>query len=124
MTAVASMKWLFNVVVTTRRRFYARDRKENGTILRSAGRPAKTNLQPRILIMTSPAQMLRNVDEISSPKIPCEREGSQNPGTIPPIQRGTIFFSTVRTSTCWNSATIRPNSLVLADHSANTGAVA
>ena len=30
--AITSMKWLFNVVVATRRRFYAFDRKENGTI--------------------------------------------------------------------------------------------
>jgi hypothetical protein len=105
------MKWLFNVVAATRRRFYARDRKENGTIFGSARQPAEANLPPRILIMTSPAQMLRNVDEISSPKILCECEGSQNPGTNLPIQRGTIFFSTVRRSTCWNSATIRPDSL-------------
>jgi NAD(P)-dependent dehydrogenase (short-subunit alcohol dehydrogenase family) len=37
MTTVKSMKWVFNVAVATRRRFYARDRKENGTIFGAQG---------------------------------------------------------------------------------------
>jgi hypothetical protein len=63
------MKWLFNVVVATRRRFYARDRKENGTIFGSANQPAEPNLPPPILIMTPAAQVLRNFQDIGSRKI-------------------------------------------------------
>ena len=61
MTTVRSMKWVFNVAVATRRRFYARDRKENGTIFGGARQPAESNLSPPITIVTS----LRNVREIS-----------------------------------------------------------
>jgi hypothetical protein len=45
MTAITSMKWLFNVVVVTRWPFSACDRKENGTIFGSLGRPVETNLR-------------------------------------------------------------------------------
>ena len=53
MTTVRSMKWVFNVAVATRRRFYARDRKENGTIFGGARQPAEPNLSPPITIETS-----------------------------------------------------------------------
>jgi hypothetical protein len=69
MTSVASMKWVFVVAVATRRRFYARDRKGNGTIFGRAIQPAEPNLPPLILIMTPAAQMLRNFQEIGSQKI-------------------------------------------------------
>ena len=60
--AITSMKWLFNVVVATRRRFYACDRKENGTIFGDASRLVETTLRSLLLIMTFAAQVLRNVD--------------------------------------------------------------
>jgi hypothetical protein len=69
MTTVTSMKWVFNVAVATRRRFYARDRKENGTIFGSASQPVEPNLPPPILIMTLVAQLLRNVDDIGLQKL-------------------------------------------------------
>ena len=53
MVAITSMKWLFNVAVATRRRFYACDIKENGTIFGSARPPAEPNLWPPITIETS-----------------------------------------------------------------------
>ena len=62
MTTVASMKWLFIVVVATRRRFYACDRKENGTIFGDASRLFETTLRSLLLNMTFAAQVLRNVD--------------------------------------------------------------
>jgi len=49
MMALASMKWPFNVIAAMRRRFYARDRKGNGTIFGSARQPAESNLRDRIL---------------------------------------------------------------------------
>jgi hypothetical protein len=42
MMALTSMKWPFNVSAATRRRFYARGGKRNGTIFRSA-KPAHIN---------------------------------------------------------------------------------
>jgi hypothetical protein len=67
--ALTSMKWPFNVAVVTRRRFYARDRKENGTIFGSSSRPVETNLRPLSLIMTPAAQMLCNVHELGPLKL-------------------------------------------------------
>src|SRR6478752_5143256 len=67
--ALTSMKWPFNVAVATRRRFYARDRKENGTIFGRSSRPVETKLRPLNLIKTSAAQMLRNGDGPGPPKL-------------------------------------------------------
>jgi hypothetical protein len=73
MMALASMKWPFNVIVATRRRFYARDRKGNGTIFRSARQPAESNLLDRILCQEpdhdAVARTLRNVRAIGSRKL-------------------------------------------------------
>jgi len=44
----------------------------------------------------------------------CACEGSKNLVSLPPFPRRPIFFSTTRTSTCWNSATIRRDSFELA----------
>jgi hypothetical protein len=52
MTTVTSMKRVFNVTVATRRRFYARDRKENGTIFGGTRQLAEPTLPPPIPIMT------------------------------------------------------------------------
>jgi hypothetical protein len=63
------MKWLFNVVVATRRRFYARDRKENGTIFGSLNRTVETNLRSLILIRMPVAQILRSSTSLAPLKI-------------------------------------------------------
>ncbi len=52
------------LLLTTRPRFYARDRKENRTIFGSSRRSVETNLRPLNPIMTPAAQMLRNVHEL------------------------------------------------------------
>jgi hypothetical protein len=82
MTSVASMKWVFVVAVATRRRFYARDRKGNGTIFGSANQPAEPNLPPLILIMTPAAQMLRNFQEIGSRKITAHARVPRTPALL------------------------------------------
>jgi len=73
MMALASMKWPFNVTVATRRRFYSRDRKGNGTIIGSARQPAESNLLDRILWQEpdhdAVARTLRNVRAIGSRKL-------------------------------------------------------
>jgi hypothetical protein len=73
MMALASMKWPFNVIVATRRRFYARDRKGNGTILEAQDGRLESNLLDRILCQESDhdalARTLRNVRAIGSRKL-------------------------------------------------------
>jgi hypothetical protein len=104
--AITSMKWPFNVAVTTRRRFYSFDRKENGTIFGCLNRTVETNLRSAILIELSVAQILRSFDEVGPAKNLCACPGSQNLDTLAPFPHRTIFFSTTGISACWNSATI------------------
>ena len=106
MVAITSMKWLFNVAVATRRRFYAFDRKENGTIFGSLNRTVETNLRSLILIKMPVAQILRCFDEVGPAKNLCACPSSQNLDTLAPFPHRTIFFSTTGISACWNSATI------------------
>jgi hypothetical protein len=104
--AITSMKWLFNVVVATRRRFYACARKENGTIFGSLNRTVETNLRSLILIRMPVAQILRSFDELGSAKNLCACPSSQNLDTLAAFPHRTIFFSTTGILACWNSATI------------------
>jgi len=93
MAAIRSMKWPFNVVVATRRRFYVSCRKGNGTIFGRLSRTVETNLRSPILIEMRVAQILRSFDKVGPAKNLCARPSSQNLDTLAPFPRRTIFFS-------------------------------
>src|SRR5213080_4113825 len=88
-TAITSMKWPFNVVVATRRRFYAPDRKGNGTTFGGLRRTVDTNLRSLIQIKMPLAQLLRSSDEIGPVRNPCACQSSQNLDTLVPFPHRT-----------------------------------